>query len=79
MELVKTAGAAVIVYGTHYASIKLYDAFCVPFDMYGFIQGFISVGSPFCTTLMNIASQTQVSYSSILTLGLTRMALEVFK
>jgi hypothetical protein len=75
--LVKGFASAGLAYTVHYSSAKLYDFFCVPDGIYGFVQGMFTTGSPVCQAGLAVVSNTQMSYSTLLTIGLTRMVLDM--
>jgi hypothetical protein len=75
--LLKGIASAAVAYSVHYSSAKLYDFFCVPDGVYGFIQGMFTTGSPVCQAGLAVVSNTQMSYSNLLTIGLTRMVLDM--
>ena len=54
----------------------MYDAVCVPDGMWGYVQGLVTMGSPMCQVGVHVIQSTQVSYSSMLMMGLTRVALD---
>jgi hypothetical protein len=76
--LAKGALSAVIAYSTHYGVSKLYDKYCIPDGIWGYLQGMITAGSPVCQTAVNIISSTQVSYSTLITMGVSRLILDFF-
>ena len=79
MDLIlKGITSAAIAYSVHYGAVKVYDYFCVPDGFYGFIQGAFTAGSPVCQTGLSIVTNTQVSYTSLLTVSLTRIVLDLF-
>lgn len=70
--------SAVIAYGAHYGVTKLYSNICVPDGVYGFLQGSITTGSPVCSMLFTIMTNTNVTYSTLLTISITRIVVDVF-
>jgi hypothetical protein len=76
MEIAKTLGTVVITYTVHYASTKIYSHVCVPDGVWGYIQGFLMLGSPMCTAMLNFASSTQSSYGTIITMVLSRLLID---
>lgn len=72
-EVAKTALSLGFVYMTHYGSAKLYDAFCVPDGITGFLQGMITTASPWCRLTLNIMSMTEENYSSLVLMGISRL------
>jgi len=75
--LFKGALTALISYTTHYASVKFYDKACVPDGILGYLTGFVSAGSPVCQASLLVTKNTEVSYSSIITMSLTRIILDI--
>ena len=73
----KALGSALISYSTHYGMTKLYNAACVPDGIWGFLQGMVTSGSPVCQLGVQVISSTQVSYSSIIMMGISRILLDV--
>lgn len=74
--LVKGLMTAVIAYTAHYGMVKLYSAACVPDGLWGYVQGLVTAGSPFCQAGVQIISSTQLTYGTVITMGLTRLALD---
>jgi len=78
MEAVtKSVASAMIAYSAHYASTKLYNYFCVPDGLMGYLSGIITMGSPVCAVGVQIISSTQVSYSSMILMGISRLIVDV--
>ena len=73
----KALGSALISYSTHYGMTKLYNAACVPDGLWGFLQGMVTSGSPVCQLGVQVISSTQVSYSSIIMMGISRILLDI--
>jgi hypothetical protein len=71
-ELIKTGLSLGVVYTTHYGTTKLYDAFCVPDGITGFLQGMITTASPWCRLTLNIMMMTEENYSSLVLMGMSR-------
>ena len=69
----KNSAALLVAYTTHYAVTKTYNYICVPDGMIGFITGLVSTGSPICQAGVQIMSSTQVSYSSMILVGISRL------
>ena len=65
------------IYATHYGSLKLYSHFCVPDGIWGFLTGSITAGSPLCDTALKVAQNTGITYTSAITVGLTRFILDL--
>ena len=75
-SIVKAAGSAILSYGTHYAMTKAYNYACVPDGVYGFLQGMITSGSPVCQAGVQVISSTQVSYSQLIIMGISRVVID---
>jgi len=75
-EVAKTLATVVVTYSAHYASTKAYSAFCVPDGIWGYVQGFLSAGSPLCSATLNYASNSQNSYAAIITMAVSRIAID---
>lgn len=76
-ELIKTGLSLGVVYATHYGTAKLYDAFCVPDGITGFLQGMITTASPWCRLTLNIMIMTEENYSSLVLMGVSRFIVGV--
>jgi hypothetical protein len=76
-SIAKSALSALIAYSTHYGVAKIYNAACIPSGFWGYLQGLISMGSPVCQAGVQIITHTQVSYSSILMMGITRTLVDM--
>jgi hypothetical protein len=72
----KGIASALISYTAHYATVKAYSEFCVPTGFQGFLQGLVSAGSPVCQVGLQTISATQVSYSTVIMMGLSRIFLD---
>jgi len=68
--------SAFISYSAHYATTKAYSAACVPNGIQGFLQGLVSTGSPVCQIGVQAISATQVSYTTVIMMGLSRIFLD---
>ena len=68
--------SAAIAYSAHYGVAKVYNEFCVPDGLWGFFQGMVTTGSPVCKVGMDVMSNTQVSYSTVIMMGVTRIILD---
>ena len=68
--------SASIAYTVHYGAVKAYDSFCVPDGFWGFVQGLVSAGSPVCSAGIQVISSTQMSYGTLVMMGITRLALD---
>jgi hypothetical protein len=78
MEIVlKSAASAVIAYTAHYASTKFYSYTCVPDGILGYLNGLITTGSPVCQVGVQIISSTQISYSSMILMGISRVLVDL--
>ena len=73
----KAIGSALISYSAHYGVAKLYNTACIPDGMWGFLHGMITAGSPVCQVGVQVMSATQVSYSSVVMMGISRIILDV--
>ena len=76
--ILKNIAAGLLVYSSHYAATKFYNYACVPDSFVGYISGIITTGSPVCQSVVQVISNTQVSYSSILLTSITRIVVELF-
>ena len=74
--LTKGIISALISYSAHYVATKAYSSACVPDGIYGFIQGLVTSGSPVCQMGIQVISATQVSYSSVIMIGILRLILD---
>ena len=75
-SILKGIGSAAIAYSTHYGVTKLYSNFCVPDGFWGFLQGAVTTGSPVCQAGVQVLQHTQMSYSTLLMMGVTRVFLD---
>ena len=75
--LAKGAVSAIIAYTAHYGTAKLYGQFCVPDGFWGFLQGFVTTGSPVCKAGLEVMTSTQISYSTVAFLGITRFIVDL--
>jgi hypothetical protein len=75
--VIKSAGSALLAYTAHYCATKLYNYGCVPDGIWGYLGGMITTGSPICQAGVQIISHTQVSYSSMIMMGITRVIIDV--
>jgi hypothetical protein len=76
--LAKGVLSAMIAYTTHYGVAKLYNHYCVPDGLLGYIHGLVSSGSPVCQAGITLLSSTQVSYSTAVSMGVSRLVLDWF-
>ena len=74
--LVKGIISALISYSAHYVATKSYSAACVPDGVYGFLQGLVTSGSPVCQVGIQVMTATQVSYSTVIMMGISRLILD---
>jgi hypothetical protein len=72
----KGIASALISYTAHYATVKAYSEFCIPTGFQGFLQGLVSTGSPVCQLGVQAISSTQLSYSTVIMMGLSRIFLD---
>jgi hypothetical protein len=75
--IAKAILSAAIAYTAHYASAKVYDYVCVPDGYLGFFYGFVSMGSPICRAGLTLMTNSQVSYSSLITTSISRLFVDV--
>ena len=73
----KVVTSAFVSYSAHYAATKIYSMTCIPAGFYGFLQGLVTFGSPVCQAGVQMISATQVSYSAVIMMGLSRMMLDL--
>jgi hypothetical protein len=76
--ILKNIAAGMLAYSSHYAATKFYNYACVPDSFLGYISGIITTGSPVCQSVVQVISNTQVSYSSIILTSITRIVVELF-
>jgi hypothetical protein len=74
--LVKGIISALISYSAHYTATKVYSTACVPDGVYGFLQGLVTSGSPVCQVGIQVMTATQVSYSTVIMMGISRLILD---
>ncbi len=72
----KAVISAAVAYTAHYGTVKLYDSMCVPDGWWGFIQGAVTAGSPICQAGVQVIQSTQISYSTMILMGVTRIFLD---
>lgn len=75
--ITRSAVAGLLAYSLHYGIMKAYSTYCIPDGTWGFIQGLLSTGSPVCQSMLTLGAQTQVSYSSFVLVGMTRVAVDL--
>ena len=73
----KAVLSALVAYSTHYGVAKVYNAVCVPDGFWGYISGLVSMGSPACQAGVQVITHTQVSYSSMIMMGITRVFIDM--
>ena len=74
MEAVlKNSATLLLAYTTHYVVAKAYNYVCVPDGVIGFLTGLVSAGSPVCQAGVQIMTNTQISYSSMILMGVSRL------
>lgn len=76
-SVVKTAITALVAYSSHFGITKLYTSICVPDGIYGYIQGFITTGSPVCSSLLSLMTNTQLTYSTLLVTSVARIMVDL--
>ena len=78
MEVIlKNVAAALLAYSMHYGATKFYNMACVPDGFIGYLNGLITTGSPICQAGIQVISNTQVSYSSIVLMSMTRIFVDL--
>jgi len=75
--IVKSGMSALLAYTSHYGMTKFYNYVCVPDGIWGYFYGMVSTGSPVCQAGIQILSNTQVSYSSMITMGIMRVIVDI--
>ena len=75
--ILKNVAALLITYSAHYAAAKFYNYACVPDGIMGYMTGLITTGSPVCQASIQVISNTQVSYSSLILMGFSRIAVDL--
>jgi len=76
-QIVKIAGSVLLTYTTHYVAANLYTQLCVPGSLWGFFQGMVTTGSPVCTATLTYVASSQASYSTILTMTVSRLFMDM--
>jgi hypothetical protein len=74
--IVKFVTTAALTYSAHYGIAKMYNMICVPDGLMGYIYGVVSMGSPLCQVGLQAMTNTQVSYSSMIMTGITRLLVD---
>ena len=78
MEVIlKNVAALLITYSGHYVAAKFYNYACVPDGIMGYMTGLVTTGSPVCQASIQVISNTQVSYSSMILMGISRIAVDL--
>ena len=75
--IAKVLATGLIAYSSHYAANKFYNYACVPDGFYGYLQGFVTTGSPICQASLQIISSTQVSYSTTIMTMASRVLVDM--
>lgn len=77
IHVAKSFGSAFIAYSSHYAINKFYNYACVPDGFYGYLHGFIIVGSPVCQATIQILNSTMTSYSTTIMIIISRTLIDL--
>jgi len=72
----KGVGSVFLTYSIHYGVAKLYDYVCVPDNVWGFVTGLMTMGSPICQVTLKVMTLTQLSYSSLIMMGISRVLID---
>ncbi|NBV77708.1 hypothetical protein EBR66_06110 [bacterium] len=72
----KNVASALITYSVHYVSVKSYNSLCVPDGISGYFSGLVTMGSPICQIGMKLMKHTEVSYSTICIMGISRIIID---
>ena len=75
--ILKSTASILLSYTVHYAATKAYSYACVPDGWMGYLSGLITTGSPVCQAGVHIISNTQVSYSSMILMGISRLFVDL--
>lgn len=75
-SIVKASFSALLSYTAHYGMTKAYNYACVPDGVYGFLQGMLTSGSPVCQVGVQVISSTQVSYSQLIMMVISRVVID---
>jgi hypothetical protein len=75
--ILKSGFSAMVAYSIHYGTTKFYNIVCVPDTMLGYLSGLITSGSPMCQATLQVISNTQVSYSTLIMSSITRLFIDV--
>lgn len=74
--ILKSIASSALAYTAHYGATKFYNYACMPDGFYGFLSGLVTTGSPVCQAGVQIISNTQTSYSSLILTGITHVLVE---
>ena len=75
--ILKSMFSAFLAYSIHYGTTKFYNIACVPDGIIGYLNGLITTGSPVCQVGLQVIANTQVSYSSLITMGISSIFTEL--
>lgn len=75
-SLFKLIASATLAYTAHYGVGKLYNTLCIPDGFWGYMQGFVTSGSPMCSMLFTFMDNTQTTYSAIVAVSLSRFVVD---
>ena len=75
--ILKSAATVLLTYTAHYVTTKAYNYACVPDGLMGYFMGLITTGSPVCQAGVQIISNTQVSYSSMILMSVSRLFVDL--
>jgi hypothetical protein len=76
--LFKSIASAIITYTAHYTTVKAYNYLCIPDGVRGYFTGLLTMGSPMCQAGMKIMTHTEVSYTTIFMMGISRLLIDYF-
>jgi hypothetical protein len=72
--ILKMFGSLFVTYGVHYTATKVYNHICVPDN---FFQGLLYTGSPWCKLTLEIMTTTQHSYTTMITMAMSRFMMDL--
>lgn len=75
--ILKSGFSAILAYSIHYGTTKFYNLACVPDGIMGYLNGLITTGSPVCQVGLQVIANTQVSYSTLLTVSMARLIVDI--
>ena len=75
--ILKSGFSAILAYSIHYGTTKFYNLACVPDGIMGYFNGLITTGSPVCQVGLQVIANTQVSYSTLLTVSMARLIVDI--